>query len=113
MRKNRWFLVLAYALATVLAQGFHHHRDGEDADAAHHSTCGDTRTHVEEGRPADTGIGPLHCLSCQFQSDHHSLLVAPPLFGDVPAGVSRIFGETQRPSPFALRASSRAPPRLS
>src|SRR3954447_24613927 len=112
LRSNRWWLALAYALVTVLAQGVHDHGAGpEDADAVAGAECHEPRAHVERTRPSARPHGPEHCLACQYRADPHD---TPPTSVLLPRAHVGFAPTALDPSPrprSLLRSSSRAPPR--
>jgi hypothetical protein len=112
-RANRWWLALAYALVTVLAQGVHDHGT-EPADAAAEvgADCHEPLAHVERARPSARPHGLEHCLACQYRANPHDAL---PASVPLPQAHVDLTQTTSAPSPrpgSLLRSTSRAPPRI-
>jgi hypothetical protein len=101
--RRAWFAVL-YALATFVAQGLHDHGPRTSGSAAVGlPSCDDSRPHFAGHTAPELLPGDLHCLACQFRTEHQAdsatwdLLSTParrlatlsfPL-GPIPSAVSR------------------------
>ena len=113
-RQGRWWLVLAYTLATVLAQSAHRHGGAaDDAQARCLASCQDTRVHLS-GHPApDLDRLRTDCPACQFRADHQadSALRPSPFHRPVVAQATDRRTPTALPG-AVLRPSCRAPPRV-
>jgi len=112
VKSGRWWLTLAYTLATLVAPGVHDHGSGGDDVPESRGDCDEQRPHMADHRVADHGDGPTTCPSCQFRAQH-------PLEGPRPHALScpvvAATVEPARPSPLVgspLRARCRAPPRV-
>jgi hypothetical protein len=111
MRANRWWLALAYALVTVLAQGLHDHGSApSSADAAAEPACREGRPHAERARPSSGMRGVEDCLACQYRANPHDAPSAPELATHALvapgwAGTAASFHPLPRPRP-----ASRGPP---
>jgi hypothetical protein len=112
LRANRWWLALAYALVTVLAQGVHEHgAEADDAAASAGADCREPRSHVERADPSARPHGPEHCPACQYRANPHE---APAASGLLPLAHVDLARTASHPSPglpSLLRPSCRAPPR--
>jgi len=111
VKSGRWWLSLAYILATVLAQGVHDHGRASDDDLLEsRGDCDEPRPHVAGHEVAGHGEGPTSCPSCHFRADHPLWAMAPrPLPGPSVA----IPIDFARPSTLPgsrLRTRCRAPP---
>ena len=110
-RTTRWWLALAYALATVLSQFAHDHGRQPDPEAARATAhCDSSLPHVADD-PAPRLDDPRdHCLACQFRATHLAWMIMAPTPDD-PVVVAPI--DLASPSPLLgsiLRPVSRAPP---
>jgi len=73
----RWWLSLAYILATMLALGVHDHdRETGDPILESRGDCEDPRPHVANHEAAVHGDSPTVCPSCQFRSQHSLWVMA-------------------------------------
>jgi hypothetical protein len=111
LKTSRLWLIAAYALATVLAQGVDHHHDGGAHDAHLVVGCDDPRAGMAGHETPDPIRLANDCVACQFRADHQAWLALDFHTSDegvgLPAGPPVV--STRLDS--LLRPSSRAPPR--
>jgi hypothetical protein len=112
VKQARFASLLAYLLASLLAQVAHHHDRPEPADPARPVPCQESRTHWDQRCDATAADLTLDdCLACKFQTQA----------SDLTGAVAHIVRPTSQvvaplaPSPASscalARATGRAPPR--
>jgi hypothetical protein len=110
-RAIRWWLALAYALVTVLAQGLHDHGSAAaDAGAAAESACREGRPHAERARPSAGMRGVEDCLACQYRAEPHDAPPVPLFATPEPTAPGCPGAAASSPPLPRPRPSSRGPP---
>ena len=115
-RNTRWWLAVAYTLATVFASCAHVHDHGtgsEEADARCLASCRDSRLHLSGHQSPDLGHLSNDCLACQFRANHQTAPSLVPTRFDVrDTGAAAVADTGALLPPSVLRLSCRGPPRV-
>jgi hypothetical protein len=113
VNRGRWWLALAYTVATLVAQGVHvHDQRADQAVLESRGDCDETRPHVADHEVASHGEAPAPCPSCQLRSQQ-SLWQDASLPLPVPSLSAPIEFRPPSTLPGApLRTRCRAPPRV-
>ncbi len=113
MRQGRSWLVLLYALATLLAQGGHDHGHGPDSHSrptVANIACDDAALHVEAHPTQGTAHPFDQCPACQFRAQNLAWFAREPADEPVAVELATELPRQTILAPSVLRANSRAPP---
>lgn len=108
---RRCWLILAYALTTVLAQGAHCHGPGPEEETTCLASCQDSRLHFS-GHPAPDLEHHAHdCLACHFRTSHQGVILSARVPWLETAGEKTLMrSSVAAPRDRFVRSSCRAPP---